>query len=276
MKILLIEPPYFAEQKTSQTFPLRGPILNLNDPHPAMYQSLITSRGCCFNCAYCAAPVLSRGCLRRRSDDNVIREIIHLEEQFGITYLFFHDSVFSVDRKATISLCGKLSEQSVPFTCQTRTDCIDAGILTAMKQAGCFQIILGIESGCPKTLKKIGKETNLDAIRKSVRQIQSQNIRCSAFFMIGFPWEDEQDIRVTSQFSLDLGLDAVYLFSAVPLPGTALWDLTGTHQTDPDFNFTGPGLNCTALPDREYQSLFYEIKAGIDHYNMRIQGRVGR
>jgi radical SAM superfamily enzyme YgiQ (UPF0313 family) len=100
-------------------------------------------------------------------------------------------------------------------------------------------------------------------------------IRCTGFFMIGFPWETSVEMNRTAEFAASLGLDAVSLFSATPLPGTELWDMVDSSLVPDSVDFRTPQANVTTLPDDRYAALFSEIKAGLDDYNQtQMQTRI--
>jgi radical SAM superfamily enzyme YgiQ (UPF0313 family) len=136
-----------------------------------------------------------------------------------------------------------------------------------MVRAGCEQIFFGIESGDLESLAKIRKKMSLESIRAAVELVKARGIRCSGFFMVGFPWEDEVLIERTAEFATSLGLDAISLFSATPLPGTELWTLAGGSHMPGSIDFRTPQVNLTKLPDAEYAALFGRVKSRIDRYN---------
>ena len=141
------------------------------------------------------------------------------------------------------------------------------GLQSRMRQAGCEQIFLGIESGSTESLRRIHKHIELDAVRAAVEMIGAHDIRCAGFFMIGFPWETERHIAATCDFATSVGLDAVSLFSATPLPGTELWDITDRAAIPDSVDFRTPQVNLTNLSDDRYAALFTEIAGRFDAYN---------
>ncbi len=263
--------------------PPRGPVADLDtlpDPRregilwpdhlqPAFYQSLITVRGCPYRCSYCSVPQSSHRRTRYRSAGHVAREMVALVERWKVPYLFFHDSVFTLNRRRTLALCDELQDRGlrVPFACQTRADRVDPELLARLARAGCHQIFLGLESGHPETLRRIHKDVSLDVARRAVRDIKAAGIRCTGFFMVGFPWETREHVEATVELATTSGLDAATLFSATPLPGTELWEQTRGVVLPPSIDFRAPELNLTALPDAEYGRLFAAARARVDAYN---------
>ena len=259
------------EELDALPMPLRDPqhLVWNEDLHPALFQALITLRGCPYRCIYCAVPQSVDRKTRYRSPSSVVDEIAEMRRAHDVPGLFFHDSVFSMHRARTMAICEGMVERGlvVPFTCQTRTDRVDAELLDVMVRAGCEHMFFGIESGDVESLRKIRKAMPLASIREAVALVKARGIRCSGFFMVGFPWEDEVLIERTAEFATSLGLDAISLFSATPLPGTELWSLAGGSHMPSSIDFRTPQVNLTKLPDEEYAALFGRVKARVDQYN---------
>lgn len=239
---------------------------------PPFYQSIITVRGCPYQCIYCAVPASNERKTRYRSAANVLEEIQQLSDRHDIPELFFHDSVFTMHRERTIELCDGMRKRGLdlPFYCQTRADRVDCELLDRMAAAGCHQIFLGIESGEASSLARMKKKMTLEVIRDAVDRIKSKGIRCTGFFMIGFPWETEDGMRATIDFACDLDLDGISLFSATPLPGTELWELSGGDHLPVSIDFTTPQVNLTSMDEDEYREVFRRSKAQVDAYNFSV------
>lgn len=250
-------------------FPLRDGLVWHDDIHPAFFQGMVTMRGCPYRCIYCAVPSSAERRVRFRSASSVVDEIQLLRDRYDVPALFFHDSVFTMRRSRTLAICDTMIEREllVPFYCQTRADRVDPELIARMRQAGCEQIFLGIESGSAESLRRIHKHVDLDTVRAAVEMVRGHDIRCAGFFIIGFPWETEQHVTATFDFATSLGLDAVSLFSATPLPGTKLWHITSGAAMPDSVDFRTPQVNLTTLSDDRYAALFTEIAGGFDAYN---------
>ena len=171
--------------------PLRTNLVWPDDVQPGFYQAPITSRGCPYQCIYCAAPCLDQHRVRFHSVGRVVEEIAALRRDHAVDYLFFHDSVFTLNRRRTIDLCQEVIERGLvtPFSCQTRVDHLDLELLLQLRSAGCQHILLGIESGSEESLRRMRKQVTLDTVRQAVRQVKEAGIHSTGFFMIGFPWD---------------------------------------------------------------------------------------
>ncbi len=250
-------------------FPLRDGLVWDDDLPPAFRQGMVTVRGCPFRCIYCAIPSSNDRRTRYRSPQNVVDEVATLRDKHQVPELFFHDSVFTMRRSRTVEICDALIERDLvmPFHCQTRADRVDPELLEHMKSAGCEQIFFGIESGDADSLLRIGKKIDLSTVRNAVAMVKHLDIRCTGFFMVGFPWETEAQMRRTIDFATALDLDAVSLFSATPLPGTELWEMVGGELMPDSIDFRTPQVNVTSLPDDTYTDLFRGFSERVDKYN---------
>ena len=249
--------------------PMRSNLVWQEELNDAFYQTMITCRGCAYQCVYCAASTLCRGSVRCRSPKHVVDEMAHLQQHHGISYLFFHDAVFTLQRRRTLELCERIVQHrlGISFNCQTRVEHVDPVLLERMKAAGCAHIFFGIESGCMETLKRIGKQFDLQQVKRAVKMVIGQGIQCSGFFMIGFPWETASMMAATADFAMQLELSSIFLFSATPLPGTRLWDMIDTRQIPTSIDFRWPEINLTRLTDQSYRDLYQHINDQFNAYN---------
>jgi len=102
---------------------------------------------------------------------------------------------------------------------------IDAEVLENFKKIGINEVSLGMESGSPRILEylKAGSVT-LDKIREVVKLCKEHGIAPRGSFMIGSPYETEEDVQKTIDFIKELELDQFGLCVTTPFPGTELWE----------------------------------------------------
>ncbi len=251
--------------------PLREGLVWQADVQPAFYQALITLRGCPYQCIYCAVPSLDSARTRYRSAANVMAEVDQLRDRYGANYLFFHDSVFTLHRRRTLELAELLAQapRPTPFCIQARADRLDQQVLDALVKAGLHQVFFGIESGDPYSLEQIRKAMPLAVIRDAVHRVQQAGVRCSGFFMIGWPWDNEASIARSLDFAETLPLDAISLFSATPLPGTELWRLSQNRAVPSSVDFRQPQVNVTSMADGVYAQVFAAASPRVEQFNQR-------
>ncbi len=189
--------------------------------------SVITSRGCPFNCVYCYRGPAAGKKLRCRSPENVIKEIKLLKARHGISGIFFYDDTFTLDKKRALLMCDLFIKQklNIVWTCQTRVDCLDLELLKKMKKAGCVELGLGIESGNEQIMNLINKKIKKKQARQAFKLTKEAGICTRASFILGLPWDTRDTIRDTIDFAMELNPDFVDFFLAVAYPGTKLWQI---------------------------------------------------
>ena len=186
--------------------------------------SLVTTRGCCFNCEFCHIPQVQGKKIRFRSPDNIIDEIYFLRKQYGIKNLSFQDSTFLVSKSRTKKLCEMLmsSGMDVGWSCSSRVDTVpDNKTLEMMKKAGCKSIFLGVESGNEDILKRVKNVTRQETVN-ACRKIKRNGIGVHCSFIIGLMGETPDTARQTIEFAKVLNPDTVSFNVAIPYPGTIL------------------------------------------------------
>ena len=189
--------------------------------------TLMSGRGCPFNCSFCAShSVFGRG-MRRRSVANVLQEIQYLKHRYKIKGLFFLDDTFTVNRKWLTEFCEKFREAHADLIwgCQARGDTITSDTLRMMKEAGCVQIDVGVESGSDAVLKNLNKNETVAELKAAFAVARQIGVKTFASFIIGNPGEGLKEIQETRQLALEIKPDMAVFCILVPYPGTALYDL---------------------------------------------------
>lgn len=186
---------------------------------------LVESRGCPYNCIFCANKLMNKGKVRVRSPRNVVSEIEMLYQKYGITNFSFYDSAIMLDKKRLHKLCEEVIKRKlkIRWMCSSRVDLVNKETLKLIKKAGCTSIYFGIESGDPKILEIIKKNVTLEQVEKAINLTKKVGITCVGLFMLGHPFETEESIRKTINFAKGLPLDYAEFNITIPLPGTELW-----------------------------------------------------
>jgi len=187
--------------------------------------SIITSRGCPGRCKFCDSHVVWTRRYRARSPTNVVDEIEQLYDKYDVGFMMFWDDTFIVDKRRAIEICNQIIGRGIDikWECLGRVNLVNKEVLAKMKEAGCNTIYYGIESGSQEVLDYINKGITLEQAKNAIKITKKAGIRTSAYFMIGFPSETEEDIRKTIEFNKRLPLDEHDTFSILtPFPGTEL------------------------------------------------------
>jgi len=226
--------------------------------------SFTSSRGCPCACSYCDRSVFG-STFRANSAAYVYEHMKYMRERFGIRHLNFYDDQFTLDRKRILELAQRLREAplGMTFNCAARPDRVDPEMLTALKQAGCWMISLGIETGDPELLAKHRRHGDLDRLRQAIREIKKAGIRVKGLVMIGLPGETEESIRRSMKYVHALPIDDINVAKFTPFPGTPLYkDIRTTGTFDEDWN----RMDCMhflyvpeGLTEARLQKLFIEF-----------------
>lgn len=224
------------------------PARNLTDndlyirPDTGEKQAIIrVEAGCPNNCFFCLATKVSGAKARYRSAESIISEIKECKSKYEIKNFVFWSDLFTADKGKILELCEKISAENldINWSANSRVDTIDEELLSAMKKSGCSLISLGIESGSQKILDKIGKRITKQQAENAVKLIKQKGLKVFAYFVIGLPWETENDIMETIDFAIKLDPDYVNFYTATALTGSRFFDYIKENNlgspTDKDF-----------------------------------------
>jgi len=198
--------------------------------------TMITSRGCPYQCSFCDRSVFGRR-YRFHSARYVYEHMQLLRTRFGVRHITLYDDLFTTNRQRVVELCTLLTDKplGVQINCAVRVGHADDELLGVMKEAGFLQLSLGIETGDPDLLRIHKPGVDLEEIRDTVKRIQAKGLRAKGLFMMGLPGETEASVRKTSDFVLSLGLDDMNMSKFTPFPGAPVWaDISrqGTFDND--------------------------------------------
>jgi anaerobic magnesium-protoporphyrin IX monomethyl ester cyclase len=204
--------------------------------------SIISSRGCPYQCSYCDRSVFSRG-FRFNSPEYIVEHLRYLEKDFGIRHVFFYDDLFTFDRSRVERFCTLMEEKRVrvSYNCIARLEHVDEELLSLLKRSGCWQVNFGIESGDPDILSKHRKLYELDQVGKKLKMVKDAGMRVKGLFMMGFPGESEESIQRTIRYALSLPLDEINVTKFTPFPGAPIYR---TIRDFGEFSEDWPSMNC--------------------------------
>lgn len=232
--------------------PRREPVKNLDDiPMPARHlistekysvgnlsnfvfinktgkamKEMFTSRGCVFQCKFCVIHNMSHCYYRYHNPKRVVDEMELLVEKHNAGYIFIMDSLFVVNRQRVIDICKEIRKRKLNFKwgCEGHVRLVDLKLLKIMKNAGCYEMHFGIESGVQRVLDAVRKGITLEQVKNSVGLAKKAGIKVSGLFMIGLPSETRADSLQTIKFACSLPLDFAQFSITVPYPGSQLFE----------------------------------------------------
>lgn len=204
------------------------PLTDGLDPQARTY-TLVTSRGCPYQCIYCSKPITGNT-WRARSPQDVVAEWRYLVQEMGATEIGLTDDVWNLNLERAKEICRLLIAEGlnrVPWVTihGMRADHTDAELFRLMKQAGCKRVGFGVESGNQKVLDSIKKKQTLDEVRRAFRQARAAGLQTMGFFIFGLPADTEETMEDTIRFALELDPDLANFMIAAPYPGTELWEI---------------------------------------------------
>lgn len=198
--------------------------------------TMITSRGCPYQCSFCDRSVFKQG-YRYNSAEYIYEHMHYLRGRFGIRHINIYDDLFTANRRRIAALCDLLVSRplGIQFNCAVRVGHTDDALLEMLKDAGCLQVSLGIETGDPQLMEVHKEGMHLQEVRETVRRIQAKGLRTKGLFMMGLPGETEESISRTGDFAISLGLDDMNMSKFTPFPGAPVWSTifdSGTLDND--------------------------------------------
>ena len=200
-------------------------------PPPATYKRkpvavIMTARGCNRNCLYCfQLDKHRRSGIRYRSVENIMAEIELVLSQ-GYREIKFIDDTLAADYNRAMTLAREIKIRGLDFTwfASAVVNQVDKPLLQAFKEAGCWAILFGAESGVQKDLNAIRKGITPDQIRRAVKSAKEVGLTVYTPFLFGIPGQTYEDGLKTIEFALELDPDIANFHAITPFPGTELYD----------------------------------------------------
>ncbi len=224
--------------------------------------SIVTSRGCFYNCSYCCATRFWGTRVRFHSVERVVNEFKRIEE-LGFKLAKIHDSTFTLKRDRVIEICKSLIKEDVDirWSCETRADHLDKEMLELMRKAGCNLICMGIDSADKDVLLKNRRVFDLEHAKKVFSWCKELGIKTRAYVVFGLEGETEQSVKKTLEYLEEIKPDQIMLSLATAYPGT---ELEKGKSIEIDYSwvakFEGHGKGAklylpTTLRENEYRKL---------------------
>lgn len=231
---IIINPPRpLITDLDSLAFPSRELLDDVNKyvPPPATYRRkpvavIMTARGCNRRCIYCFQMDKTRASgIRFRSVENVMAEVEHCLRQ-GYREIKFIDDTLAANYPRAMEICQEIKARGLNFTwfASACVNQVDEPLLRAFREAGCWAILLGAESGVQKNLNAIKKGITLDQTRKAVMAAKKAGLTVYTPFLFGIPGETFAEGLKTIEFACELDPDIANFHALTPFPGTELHD----------------------------------------------------
>jgi len=196
-----------------------------------------TSRGCPYNCGFCYNPLYNLRRWRAMSASRVISILKDIQSRFKVRAFHIVDDAFFIDRKRTMQIMEGILREGLKtaliFQGATVRDILrmEPEELSVLERAGCRMLQFGVESGSPRVLKLIGKDTGVEEVLElNGRLRENPGIIPYYNFIIGFPTETREEALMTAHLAWKLLIEnPMSLVSPFhhykQYPGTPLFDL---------------------------------------------------
>jgi radical SAM superfamily enzyme YgiQ (UPF0313 family) len=224
------------------------------------YLPISLSRGCPYRCTYCHQMHGKK--FRAHSAEYALRLVDQAIEQCGVSQFDVIDDIFNLDPERLRAVCeGFIARRKIRFTLPNgiRSDRLDTEQIHLMAQAGLEYVAIAVETASPRLQKMVRKNLQLDKVRNVIEEFARHRVMMSGFFMMGFPTETEEEMRMTIDFALKSSLHNALFFVVSPYEGTELYEQVRQQSAEPHFDlkrvYLRQKVNLSEIPDRRFNWL---------------------
>lgn len=195
----------------------------------APHMTMVTSRGCPGNCVFCSIHSVWGHRWRGRSAKNIVDEMELLITKYDVREFHFLDDSMGSSQKRLGEICDEIVKRRLDIKWTVPNGIaywkLNEWLLKRMKKSGCYRITFGIESGNIDTLKFIGKSHNSNQAKQIIQYSNRIGLWTVCTFIIGFPYEQEDSIMDTINFSIESDIDMAVFYLLGAFPGTRVYDI---------------------------------------------------
>jgi anaerobic magnesium-protoporphyrin IX monomethyl ester cyclase len=240
--------------------------------HGAGSVSLITARGCPYDCQWCSHAVYGRT-HRRRKPSSVVDELEWILGRYSPDMIWMADDVFTIHHGWLFEYAAEMERRGlrIPFECISRADRLNSRVVAVLADLGCFRIWVGSESGSQRILDAMHRGVSVEQVQSAVRLCKANGIQTGMFLMWGYEGEELTDIEATIDHVKRSDPDVFLTTVAYPIRGTAYFEKVADRVTalkawaegsDRDFRIRGRHSN------RFYQSVNQLLRAEVEVLRM--------
>lgn len=183
------------------------------------------SRGCPYQCTFCADKAYYGRSLRLRSPKKIVDELEWVVSQFKIKDFLFWSESFTINTDFAKAVAKEIIKRKldIQWVCNSRVDNVDEELLREIKQAGCWMIGYGVESANQAVLDSVKKGIYIQDTINAVTLSKKAGLEVTAHCILGFPQDTKASILETIEFVKKLDIDYAQFYCAVPFPGSELY-----------------------------------------------------
>jgi anaerobic magnesium-protoporphyrin IX monomethyl ester cyclase len=255
--------------------------------------SLITARGCPYDCRWCSHAVYGKT-HRRRKAASVVDEIEWILDRYSPDMLWIADDVFTIHHGWLAEFAAEMKKRrlKIPFECISRADRLNAHVADLLAELACFRIWIGSESGSQRVLDAMERGVTVKQVRDAVAACKSRGIQTGMFLMWGYEGEEMEDIEETIHHVKSTAPDIFFTTVAYPIRGTPYFDEVADRVTrvaswaegsDRDFRIRGrhsrkfyQNADQLLRAEVELEKILSSNLPGTDSAVLQIRGRIAQ
>jgi radical SAM superfamily enzyme YgiQ (UPF0313 family) len=224
-----LQPRYGSREAQFDLAETPVPAYELLDPARYNRLTVQTSRGCPFRCDFCASSILLTPSYKQKPLARVLAEIRKINSLWRRPFIEFADDNGLVNRRYWKDLLRELAPLGVRWFTETDISVADdSELLALMRDSGCAEVLIGLESPEPSALagielKRDWKLRKFDTYEQAIRTIQDHGIRVNGCFILGLDGHDESIFDAVYDFARRTELFDVQITVLTPFPGTPLY-----------------------------------------------------
>lgn len=237
---------------------------------------IMGSRGCPYACTYCSNHAIKKKLegkyVRIRSVDSIIEEIELRVNQYykkGMRYLFFYDDTFILDKKFVFDFCKRFKEkgldEKIKWNVNVRANLVTEEIIKEMKEAGCYEVRMGVEAGNEHIRNNLYKRyMTEEQIYNAVKIIKKYGLHLRVQFIVGAPYDTvgtmEESYRMAKKINADYTLFPILM----PLPETEIKEVCEKENLIEKKDFRNSYTMFTSPVSRTKYAKMGDIKKVVD------------
>jgi radical SAM superfamily enzyme YgiQ (UPF0313 family) len=228
--------------------------------NPAHYNRITvqTQRGCPFKCEFCAASIRIAPRYRIKPTDRVVAEIHEIKKIWRHPFIELADDNSFANRARSKSLVRALAAENIHWFTETDISVADdPELLRLLRESGCSQILIGLESPVIAGMNGVEQKANwkarqVNGYKEAIRRIQDQGVTVNGCFILGLDGSGPETFEAVWNFIQEVELFEVQLTVLTPFAGTPLYQRL---ERDGRLLYPGQWNRCTLFdvnfrPDR--------------------------
>ncbi|MFH1317465.1 MAG: radical SAM protein [Candidatus Omnitrophota bacterium] len=240
--------------------------------------AVFTGRGCLYECNFC----YHFNTLRLLKIPAIILQMKELKERFSINMVRFLDDLTLVNKKRTLEFCQALLKEklNLKYIVSAHFNCLDKEMVIALKESGCVQIALGLESGSQEVLNRINKGVKVEQIRQGLELLRKYRINWNGGIQVGQLGETKNDVKKTKNLFYPYISELATVSAAIttPYPGSPLYNYglkSGLIKDNEDFfnkfrNLQGLTVNFSKMSNLRVNYLRLKLAFDFDFKKQKI------